>query len=288
MKPLFREACIRNDNEIHLSRREFIKESTKAAIGVAVITIMPLSNTGCPMKREAEDAADKYYISRKSKLLSKYKKTLKPLRPVFLPRFGSDLTDTILEEVLKEYEALTPDLPYIGGDENMMTEFLIESAHCLAIYRVLKPRGKTVEDIGEIIYEMIEARLAEVPAFILYLYGLFKYNRFYEKRLKEQAEKSQERRYAGDFVFNFIEGKGEEFDYGLDITECGICEFYKAQDAVELTPYVCLIDFPLSKAFNRGLVRTMTIAEGAEKCDFRFKKGRKTKEGWPPEFLRRG
>jgi hypothetical protein len=47
-----------------------------------------------------------------------------------------------------------------------------------------------------------------------------------------------------------------------------------------------LLDFPLSKAFGRGLVRNMTIAEGAEKCDFHYKKGRDTKEGWPPSFLK--
>ena len=53
---------------------------------------------------------------------------------------------------------------------------------------------------------------------------------------------------------------------------------------------MCLSDYVVSKAFNRGLVRYKTIAEGAEKCDFRFKKGRETivyplNKGWPPLFL---
>ena len=38
-----------------------------------------------------------------------------------------------------------------------------------------------------------------------------------------------------------------------------------------------------------SLVRYETIAEGADKCDFRFQKGRKTfvyplRDGWPPQF----
>jgi hypothetical protein len=53
---------------------------------------------------------------------------------------------------------------------------------------------------------------------------------------------------------------------------------------------MCLSDYVVSKAFDRGLVRYKTIAEGAEKCDFRYQKGRKTfvyplREGWPPNFL---
>ena len=93
-----------------------------------------------------------------------------------------------------------------------------------------------------------------------------------------------------DFVSYFIRGTSEEFDYGLDITECGICKLYAAFGADKLSRYMCLSDYVVSKAFNRGLVRYKTIAEGAEKCDFRFKKGRKTfvyalREGWPPLFL---
>ena len=52
----------------------------------------------------------------------------------------------------------------------------------------------------------------------------------------------------------------------------------------------CLLFGNVSKAFNRGLVRYKTIAEGAEKCDFRYKKERETfvyplREGWPLKFL---
>jgi hypothetical protein len=35
-------------------------------------------------------------------------------------------------------------------------------------------------------------------------------------------------------------------------------------------------------------VRTMTLAEGAAKCDFRYKRGREVTQGWPPDFLRGG
>ncbi|MGZ6230243.1 MAG: L-2-amino-thiazoline-4-carboxylic acid hydrolase, partial [Syntrophales bacterium] len=104
-----------------------------------------------------------------------------------------------------------------------------------------------------------------------------KYGKSYRERLKIQATISQEKQYPDDFVFTYIVGDGKEFDYGYDIIECGVCKFLHAQDADELAPFLCLTDFPLSKAFGRGLVRNMTISEGAERCDFRYKNGRYTK-----------
>lgn len=101
--------------------------------------------------------------------------------------------------------------------------------------------------------------------------------------------KTQERRYPGDWLGRFIEGDGKDFDCGIDITECGICKFYSAQGAEELAPYLCLSDFVVSDAFDRRLVRYKTLAEGADVCDFRYKKCRRTfvnhlREGRPPRF----
>ena len=40
---------------------------------------------------------------------------------------------------------------------------------------------------------------------------------------------------------------------------------------------MCLADYPISEALGTGLIRKTTIAEGAERCDFRFKRGRETR-----------
>ena len=154
----------------------------------------------------------------------------------------------------------------------------------MAIYNVLKKRGKSVAVIGKIIYDLIEAQIDSTPKPILWLYGKLEYRR-HKSRMKKQATISQKKQYPDEYVFKYIQGDGQKFDYGYDITECGVCKFLHAQNADELAPFLCLVDFPLSKAFGSGLARTMTISEGAQKCDFRFKKGRDTKDGWPPSFL---
>jgi hypothetical protein len=98
--------------------------------------------------------------------------------------------------------------------------------------------------------------------------------------LKSQATESQKRLYPDDWVWRFVEGNGREFDYGIDVTECGAFKFFHTQGADELLPYMCRLDFAISEAMGMGLARTMTLAEGGEKCDYRFKRGRKTTQDW--------
>lgn len=85
-------------------------------------------------------------------------------------------------------------------------------------------------------------------------------------------------------MFEHVEGDGEIFEWGRDYAECGIVKFLHSQGADELTPYLCLTDYALFGALGIRLERTMTLAEGHEKCDFRFEKG-KSPSGWPPPWL---
>jgi hypothetical protein len=203
-------------------------------------------------------------------------------------QLGPDRAAGLVREIRRQYEVLAPEAPYIGGEENAFTEWLTYGAYYLAVYRVLQAEGQTVEQVGKVIYDTFVA-MADYPKWLIRLVGRFRYNRAYVDTLRAAAAQTQARRYAGDWVATFVEGDGEAFDYGIDIAECGICKFYRAQGAEELAPYMCLSDFVVSDAFDRGLVRYKTLAEGAEVCDFRYKQGRATyvhplREGWPPRF----
>jgi len=210
-------------------------------------------------------------------------------RKVYHGRFGDVLAATLFNETKQAYVNILPEVPYIGGKENVFSEWLNYGAYYLGVYQALFTRGYPLEEIGKIIFDTYEI-MANYPKWFLRIVGSLKYGRQYEDRLRRAAVVSQRRQYSEDFVSHFIEGTNEEFDYGLDITECGICKLYAAHGADKLSRYMCLSDYVVSNAFDRGLVRYKTIAEGAEKCDFRFKKGRKTfvsplRKGWPPHFL---
>ena len=251
-----------------MNRRKFLKISTLGA-GAAIIG----GGTAYIMFKDSDPLKPFYEATQ----------------TVFSARFGHDFSIALLEETKQAYESLRPEIPYIGGEENMFTEWLNYGAYYLAMYRALSAHGHSVNDVGTLIFETYEV-MADYPKWFLGIVGRFKYSKKYEEKLKSAAIASKKRKYPGDFVSSFIEGDGENFDYGLDILECGICKLYRAQDAERLSRYMCLSDYVISKAFKRGLVRYQTIAEGAEKCDFRYKKGRETfvfplRKGWPPNFL---
>jgi hypothetical protein len=144
------------------------------------------------------------------------------------------------------------------------------------MYRVLTRRGETVEQVGTLAYDASAAFLKAYPGFLRRFFGRMTFSRIYLQRLQKRAAESEQRRYPADYVYRFVEGDGETYDYGVDYVECATVKFLKEQGAPELASYLCAADRLYSEALGWGLMRTMTLAEGAEKCDFRFKKGGET------------
>jgi hypothetical protein len=176
---------------------------------------------------------------------------------------------------------LLPHIPYIGGDENHLTDSLVESTWYLAFYKAMKKHGRTAEETGKVLYDAALAQIDDSPI-VIPPSEILTTEQLMERR-RRRAERSQERRYPEDYVYKFVAGDGVEFDYGYDFLECAAQKFYHAQGADEFTPFYCFLDYPKNKM---GLSRTMTLAEGHAKCNHRFKEGRKAELGWPPPFVK--
>ncbi len=219
--------------------------------------------------------SQKNYVSQKPRLLKNFDKSISRIRPVLISHYGEEQVNTLIRDSHQEYETLIPQIPYIG-EKSPFLVLLLPTIRCLAIYRALQNQGKTVEDAGQIIFEMSEAELKSIPRLVRRLLSFFWFSPWFSKRLKKRAKESQEREYPGNFVMNYIEGDGQKYDYGIDYIECANVKFLQVQGALELAPYICATDKMVSEMLGWGLSRSMTIAEGCEKCDFRFKKGGQT------------
>jgi hypothetical protein len=230
------------------------------------------------------DPAD-YYPHRKRRYLWMYDRIVPLVHPVLEKSFAGENIAPLVAETRQEFERLIPQLPYIGG-KHPFTEFLVFTAMLLALYRVSQAHGRTVEQTGELIYEIGRAVIHKSPAFLLRLFSPMNYSERYLKRLKQRAGESRLREYPEDYIYDFIEGDGKTFDYGVDYWECGSCKFLAKQGSPELAPYICPADILYSEAFGWGLTRTQTLAEGADHCDFRFKKGGATRVAVPPALQR--
>ena len=225
-----------------------------------------------------------YYAIRKPELLERFDSESQYWESVIVSRFGKAFARNILREARAEFEALIPQIPYIGGDENHLTWSLIGAVRYLALYKAMEKRGKTAEETGKVLYDAILTRIDEPqvpipPSKRLTMPQLM-------ERRRKRAERSQERRYSQDYVYEFIAGDGKDFDYGYDFSECAAHKFYHAQGADAFTPFYCYLDFPKSRLDGSGLRRTLTLAEGHRKCNHRFKNGREAKLAWPPPFLK--
>jgi hypothetical protein len=226
-------------------------------------------------------AGKHYYIARKADILMQFDSHAEAWRPFLINRHGDEFTNTVLIETRQQYEALVPEIPYIGGDENPMTRHLVRSTTSLVRYKVMKARGKTAEEAGKVIYDAVVDSVSQMPA----VPGP-ELSAAYVTEEKERARRSQERRYSEDWVWEFMEGDGVVFDYGLDFLECGTQKLYHANGADEFLPFYCYLDFVTYRTVGWGFTRTKTLAEGYKRCNFRFKKGGKTTKGWPPPFLK--
>jgi hypothetical protein len=226
-------------------------------------------------------AGDSPYAAHQIRLLREFDQAVRRVKELLVARLGAETTAAMVEESRAEYAALIPQMPYIGGKQPF-TQFVVFTAWFLAMYRVLKRRGYSVEEIGRLISEMGQAFVGAYPAYLLRLMGRRYFSRRHIAEVQRRAAASPHSPYPDDYLYDFVEGDGIVFDWGVDYRRCAGVEFLKAQGALELAPYLCAGDVLYSDAFGWGLARTTTLAEGHERCDFRFKKGAPTRVVLPP------
>ena len=215
------------------------------------------------------------YVLRRKQLLKDFDRSVARIKPALISRYGVIKVDVLIAESHGEYETIIPKIPYIG-DRNPMLIFLLPATRSLAIYKTLQRHGGTVEEAGQVAYDIAEKEFSAFPGWVRRIIGTLWFSPIFIRLLKRRAKLSRKRRYPGGYVFDFIEGDTITFDYGIDYIECASCKFLSKQSAIELAPYICAIDNIASEKLGWGLTRTMTLAEGSPRCDFRFKKGGKT------------
>ena len=218
------------------------------------------------------DIPDNYYVSQKEKLTKQLVKVISRVKSELVTCYGKAGAEEIQRQILVEFERLLPEIPYVGGRKNKLTIFIIQSAWALAFYRALQQHGGSVEDAGKLLQQAAESMFKATPQFLRHIYGKIMLSKFRYPSMLAAAQKTQEREFPGNWVQEFVAGDGESFDFGINYTECGIVKFMEAQNATELTGYLCQTDFAALESLGLKLNRTETIASGCERCNFRISK----------------
>lgn len=224
------------------------------------------------------------YLHRRNQFLRSFDRSLARAKPSIISWLGEEQAERFMRESRQEYEALIPRIPFIGNSFVILT-FYLPVTRYLAVYRALQKQGRTIDEAGRLIFRMGAEGALAIPPFGRRVMEVLWFSPWLRKLIQKRAIKSQQRIYPADFVMNYVEGDGQEFDYGVDYLECANCKFLQAENAFEIAPYVCATDKPISELLGWGLYRTTTIADGSPICKFRFKKGGKTQVAIPQSLL---
>ncbi|MBP3271489.1 MAG: L-2-amino-thiazoline-4-carboxylic acid hydrolase [Ruminococcus sp.] len=83
------------------------------------------------------------------------------------------------------------------------------------------------------------------------------------------AEENRRRKNENNWVVDVLP-KCAEYDLGYDYHECGICKICRDEGCFELAKYLCRLDYVMADMMGAELVRTKTLANGDDVCDFRY------------------
>jgi hypothetical protein len=216
-----------------------------------------------------------YYEARKPVIVRDFLESLELAAPSFAQHLPEIERETLTRVLLEEMDRVLETLPYVGGDEGRMTPFFERNAGVIALGRVLRSRGIPRERIWTLMRKTYLAQLASLPEADRFALGREWLSPENQALLRVEAQKSVEQPYAGDFMYEYVgpgvTEEGDEYEFGLNYSQCGFCQLMKKGGDEDLLPAICAMDREVYAVRGVELFRTTTLAAGDSQCNFRFR-----------------
>lgn len=204
-----------------------------------------------------------------------------PAYKKYFIRFINERYPTEADDIIgltdKQYEVISMDTWFAKTSKNPIDKRLDFCAYFLALIKTLDGRGETFEQIRKICLDITIEYVKPTNKVHAYFKRLLP--KLITTRLGQLLIKTFHRRISTNnntegFVANIITDKAETYGlgYGIDIIECGICKLFNKHHYSKYASILCEVDEITSAMAGLQLIRGGTIANGAKKCDFRFKK----------------
>ena len=142
----------------------------------------------------------------------------------------------------------------------------------LALYQVLRAQGvahdSALGEIEALLRAAYAVRLSS-PAMRAFAGRMFRLP-IVRNAIAGAAERARE---PGGFVMRRVESDDPNTLLALDVEHCPLAELFARHEVPELGPLICMIDDLMAAALpGVELERTGTIAGGASRCDFRYRR----------------
>lgn len=177
----------------------------------------------------------------------------------------------------EEYNLLKRDIDFSQHSANPMDKRLDSAALFLSTFLILEKNGVSFQQLEFIAKEIALESMKPKNIF----YKFFRKLRFtlinaglMDKFIHKLDRRVSVLAHPDGFKAHFIlkKKKDNEFVFGIDILECGICKFFKKHNHLKYASILCEVDQITTRVNDLELLRNNTIAGGALKCDFRYKK----------------
>jgi hypothetical protein len=205
-----------------------------------------------------------------------------PFRKFFVKgiekKFPDD-SEAIINEVDEQFKNLSKDTQFASTSGNPMDKRLDFSAYFLALIQVLEKRNLTYDEIKNTCLEITHAYVTPRSAFKKWmkrlppkLVGL----KLTRPILKIFNRKISTKGHPDGFRAEILTDKSKTFNlgYGVDILECGICKLFQKHQAGKYASILCEVDKVTTSLAGLEMIRSSTIALGADKCDFRYRRNK--------------
>ena len=188
-----------------------------------------------------------------------------------------DNSDFLIAEIDKNFRNISNDTNFALNSPNPIDKRLDFSAYFLSLIKTLDEQRETFETIREICLEIVIEYVRpknKIQQFLKRLPAKLTNTLLTNIFLKALGKRVSRKAHQDGFVAKIITDKNETFGfgYGFDILECGICKLFKKHNYEKYASILCEVDEITSGLAGLKLIRTGTIALGAKKCDFRFKR----------------
>lgn len=196
-------------------------------------------------------------------------------RKVLEKHFAVEKAESIMKETEVELDGMHNDLTFVDESPNPMDRRIALSGIFLALIKVLDKQGMAMESIRSLctavaleyvrpknrVHRKLKSWTGKMIQTVL------------GKLLIRQMIKRTAISHPDGFAIKIITDPKETFGlgYGIDIHQCGICKLFHKHQYDHYANILCDVDHITSGLSGLELIRTGTVANGAPKCDFRFK-----------------
>jgi hypothetical protein len=204
--------------------------------------------------------------------MKRYRKYFKQAIESNYPSTSKDL----LLRIENEFNNLKEDVNFARTSPNLVDRRLLFTSYFLAVITVLDQQGESFEKIREISLQTVSEYVRpknSIQKFLKVLPVLLLKSRIGNMLVKAFAGRAGKAGHPDGFVAKIITDKNETYGlgYGVDILECGICKLFNKHGYSQYAKILCEVDEITSGLAGLQLIRRGTIANGAEKCDFRWR-----------------